>query len=85
MFRQWSPHQQEPVAPFKERDLPRIPHSSPGGSRGFQFAGIESLRLAIMIASHAGREMHCSNDDGIRYDPSDGQRARNYETMRFVI
>jgi hypothetical protein len=37
----WSPHRQEPVAPFKNATSREFRIPPPAGAGGFQFAGIE--------------------------------------------
>jgi hypothetical protein len=37
---QWSPHRQEPVAPFKNATSREFRIPPPAGAGGFQFAGI---------------------------------------------
>jgi hypothetical protein len=39
---QWSPHRQEPVAPFKNATSREFRIPPPAGAGGFQFAGIEA-------------------------------------------
>jgi hypothetical protein len=39
---QWSPHRQEPVAPFKNATSREFRIPPPAGAGGFQFAGIDN-------------------------------------------
>jgi hypothetical protein len=39
---EWSPHRQEPVAPFKNATSREFRIPPPAGAGGFQFAGIEA-------------------------------------------
>jgi hypothetical protein len=40
---EWSPHRQEPVAPFKNATSREFRIPPPAGAGGFQFAGIDTI------------------------------------------
>ena len=48
----WSLHRQEPVAPFKNATSREFRISPPAGAGGFQFAGIDKVKLASTVILH---------------------------------
>ena len=46
---EWSPHRQEPVAPFKNATSREFRIPPPAGAGGFQFAGIDHAFSAFSI------------------------------------
>ena len=47
---QWSPHRQEPVAPFKNATSREFRIPPPAGAGGFQFAGIDHVRSRVALS-----------------------------------